>query len=145
MSFQQIAYISRSTVPLGYPLDVTDILDQATRNNTIFRITGALAYTDGCFVQVLEGPAASLDGLLPVLATDTRHCDMEILGRIAVHDRTFPAWAMLFPLFTPETASDLSGALAKKRRHMPFYRDLLSRMVREQAARLSDQAGLQRR
>jgi hypothetical protein len=117
---------------------MVEILDQATRNNALFRLTGALAYCDGCFVQLLEGPAASLDGLMPILETDRRHYDIDILDRVTVRERAFPEWAMLFAAFTPESAPDLAVALMQRRRHMPFYRDLLQRMAREQAKRLSE-------
>lgn len=136
MSFQQLVYISRAAMPLDCPLDLTEILEQAVRNNPRLQITGALAYSSGWFVQVLEGPATSLDMLLPVLEADPRHCGVDILDRVTVRERAFPEWAMLFPVFTPGTAAELTQALAQGRRHMPFYRDLLSRMAREQTISL---------
>ncbi|CAN5422805.1 hypothetical protein BH10PSE1_BH10PSE1_08200 [soil metagenome] len=144
MSFQQLVYISRSTVPLVSPLDVADILEQSVRNNSLYRTTGALTYCGDRFVQLVEGPAASLDGLMPVLEADGRHRDIDVLGRVTVIERAFPEWAMAFPLFTPETAAELANALEAGRRHLPFYRDLLLRMAHEQATTLRDRPGSQR-
>ena len=90
MSLEQLVYISRSTLPLTSPLDVADILEQSTRNNVRHGITGAFAYTDDRFLQLLEGPAPALDMLMEILRGDPRHSDIDILGREAVRETHLP-------------------------------------------------------
>ncbi|CAN5262544.1 hypothetical protein BH09PSE1_BH09PSE1_02720 [soil metagenome] len=144
MPYQQLVYVSRSTIPLMSPLDVADILEQSARNNALYRTTGALTYCGDRFLQLIEGPPASLGGLMPALRADPRHSDIDVLGHVTVRERLFPEWTMIFPMFTPGTAAELATALEAGRRHMTFYRDLMLRMTREQATTLRGRRGSQR-
>ena len=44
--------------------ELAAILDVSRRNNVAWGVTGALAYHDRAFVQVLEGPEAAVEALL---------------------------------------------------------------------------------
>lgn len=131
MSLDQVVYISRSTIPLDTPLDVADILEVSSRNNGIHRITGALTYCDDRFVQILEGPPEALDWLVDRLRYDPRHTEFEILGRVAIRERAFPEWSMLFPTLTPTSQSMMARLIADGRRHAPAYRSVLLTMAHE--------------
>ena len=130
--FVQLVYISRAVLPVVSPLDVVDILDQAARQNPDRQITGALTYVNDRFVQIIEGPGAEVEALMRALSVDPRHDRIDILERISVTHRSFPDWAMLFPMFTPQTALELTGLLNNGIREGAQYRELLQRMGREQ-------------
>lgn len=131
MSLEQLVYISRSNIPLSSPLDVADILDVSSRNNTEFRITGALTYCDDRFIQLLEGPPDALDWLVERLSYDPRHREFDLLGRIAIRERAFPEWSMIFPTLTPVSQTMMAKLIADNRRHAPAYRSVLLTMARE--------------
>jgi hypothetical protein len=79
--------------------DLTDeelaaILDVSRRNNAARGVTGALAYHDLAFVQVLEGPEAAVEALLATIARDPRHTEVTVCDRARVDERAFGAWSM---------------------------------------------------
>ena len=76
--------------------DIDAILRTARRRNAELSLTGALMYGRGSFVQILEGPAASLDLLLDAIRKDPRHRDMTIVLRDPVEAREFAGWAMAY-------------------------------------------------
>lgn len=131
MSLEQLVYISTSNIALDTPMAVADILEVSSRNNGLYRITGALTYSGSHFVQLLEGPSDALDWLVDRLRFDPRHRDLEVLDRIAIHERAFPEWSMLFPSQTPVNLAALAKLIAERRRHAPVYRDVLLKMSRE--------------
>ncbi len=74
--------------------ELAAILDVSRRNNAARGITGALAYHDRIFIQVLEGPEAAVEALLATIAGDPRHTGMTVCGRSRVDRRVFGGWAM---------------------------------------------------
>ena len=57
---EQLVYVSRARDVLTSVLSVSDILQQAGRNNSRDGVTGALAFTSSCFLQLIEGDPAVL-------------------------------------------------------------------------------------
>ena len=107
--------------------DLTDgelaaILDVSRRNNAARGITGALAYHDRAFVQVLEGPEAAVEALLVTIARDPRHTGITVFDRARVDERAFDAWSMGWV-----RASDLERAGFDP--GAPFLRDSPSEVV----------------
>lgn len=90
---EQLSYRSLIRTP---PTDavVSGILGASVWNNARNRITGALGFTAGRYIQVLEGPPKALDGLIAVLRGDPRHSDLVIPRRRMVTRRSFPGWSM---------------------------------------------------
>lgn len=78
----------------GIHPEVARILIQSRRNNPRRGLVGALYFGDGCFFQVLEGPAAEVEALYQRLQQDPRHRDLQVLGREVVPRRSFAGWAM---------------------------------------------------
>ena len=74
--------------------ELAAILDVSRRNNAAQGITGALAYHDRAFVQVLEGPEAAVEALLATIARDPRHMGVTVCDRARVDGRAFGAWSM---------------------------------------------------
>lgn len=73
---------------------LASILEASLWNNAREGITGALGFSGGHYVQLLEGTTAALDGLLTKLAADPRHQSLAILVREPVERRMLPGWSM---------------------------------------------------
>ena len=93
MPLQHLAYIS-TAAPTVCEDDIRLILEQSRRNNPARRVTGHLQCHGGCFFQVLEGPAESLDELLAKLLADPRHGELKVLYREPLARRHFADWSM---------------------------------------------------
>lgn len=94
-----LAYFSRNAV-LGGPAELSaqihDILLRARANNQRHDVTGALLFSDGCFAQVLEGPAESVEAIFETIQCDPRHAEVTILHLHPVAERSFGKWSMAF-------------------------------------------------
>lgn len=86
-------YVSAATRDLRDG-ELAAILDVSRRNNAARGVTGALAYHDRAFVQVLEGPEAAVEALLATIARDPRHTGVTVCDRSRVDDRAFGGWSM---------------------------------------------------
>ncbi|HET9512113.1 MAG TPA: BLUF domain-containing protein [Sphingomonas sp.] len=71
-----------------------DILAQSRRNNGMDGISGILWSNGDRYLQVLEGPTASIDDAFDRIRHDPRHTDVVILDDRGVADRQFGDWAM---------------------------------------------------
>jgi len=89
-TFRQIFYTSRSAPGV----DVDQILQQSRHNNAVDGITGLLWHDDTHFLQVIEGPDASVAATFARIAGDPRHNGLEILSDRAVPSREFGYWSM---------------------------------------------------
>lgn len=89
---ERLVYRSRAIVPPASELDA--ILRQSIWNNARARVTGALGHCGDTYVQLLEGPPASLDDLLSRLGADRRHRDLVVLDRESAQARLVPGWSM---------------------------------------------------
>jgi hypothetical protein len=93
--------------------ELADLLAVSRENNKKRGITGMLLYRGGDFMQVIEGPAASIEALLKSLARDNRHTGMIILKKTVITERQFTGWQMAF--------RDLNGAdVTKLEGYSPF-------------------------
>ncbi len=71
------------------------ILSAARRNNPEMQITGALICRQDVYLQLIEGPSASIDALYARILKDDRHTDIRLLLKEDMGERLFPAWSML--------------------------------------------------
>ena len=74
--------------------DITRITAVSRRQNPVHGVTGVLLYDGRCFVQVIEGPALSIDNLIRNIEADVRHMDIERLLDSEVSVRSFEKWSM---------------------------------------------------
>lgn len=102
MRWKRVIYCSRSTVSMDNPLNLAEILGASARNNRRDEITGALAYSEGIFIQAIEGSPHAVDALMGRLRSDTRHTDLQILGQDWAEKRAFSVWIMETPRMRPE-------------------------------------------
>lgn len=80
MRWKRIIYCSHATVSMENPLNLAQVLGASARNNRRDEITGVLAFSDGMFIQAIEGPDNAVDRLMARLRDDTRHRDLKVLG-----------------------------------------------------------------
>ena len=93
MSINQLVYISQATRKMS-STELNDILNTAKSNNQGIDVTGSLFYNGGWFLQVLEGPAATLNALYKKIEKDPRHKNSRILYNEPAKFRTFTRWSM---------------------------------------------------
>lgn len=93
MSINQLIYISQATRKMSQE-DLSAIQEKAKTNNAPLDVTGSLFYNGGWFLQVLEGPVATLDKLYKKIELDPRHKNSRVLYNEPATFRTFPRWSM---------------------------------------------------
>lgn len=93
MSINQLVYISQAVRKMSLE-DLTSIQKIAKTNNEPINVTGSLFYNGGWFLQVLEGPPATLEKLYHKIEKDTRHKNSRVLYNEPATFRTFPRWSM---------------------------------------------------
>lgn len=76
------------------PKSLLDIAIVAERNNTLAEVTGALAFGNHRFLQMLEGTRRSLSRTFGKIINDTRHQDVLLLDFSPSMSRLFPEWSM---------------------------------------------------
>lgn len=78
--------------------DINTVLSSISRvakiYNLEFLITGLLFFHKDCFVQIIEGPKQSLEGLMEVLENDIRHEDIIRLIDEPIDQRSYSDWNM---------------------------------------------------
>jgi len=111
-TLQRLVYRSTATGSTTSLLNLVAILGESQRNNDRDELTGALASHNGRYIQVIEGSASTLDGLLRRLERDPRHKDIKLLERENITTREFGRWAMANAVVTPEAAPVLEGLMA---------------------------------
>lgn len=90
---RQIVYVS-SSPSRNEPKDIESILAQARLNNEVEGITGLLVFSDGSFLQVLEGDEDAVRRRYELISRDRRHSFVIKLLDREVPQRMFPDWSM---------------------------------------------------
>ena len=93
MSINQLVYISQAVRKMSAE-DLYAIQKTAKLSNEPIDVTGSLFYNGGWFLQVLEGPAATLAKLYKKIELDPRHKNSRVLYNEPASFRTFPRWNM---------------------------------------------------
>ena len=84
-----------------------DLLEKARSNNMTRNISGMLLYSNGVFMQVLEGDnKADLDQLYQQIEQDRRHHGIIHLTAGKTENRQFPEWSMGFHHLDPHVAEE---------------------------------------
>lgn len=91
----QLGYVSTATAPVDRSA-LADILAAARRRNVVEHVTGVLLYRDGRFLQLLEGPVPSVDGVYASIMEDPRHTDIHCVWTAHAAQRSFSQWTMGF-------------------------------------------------
>jgi len=93
MSINQLVYVSQAVRKMSAD-DLRAIHATARENNEAIGVTGSLFYNGGWFLQVLEGPVATLSTLYSKIERDPRHKNSRVLYNEPASFRTFPRWNM---------------------------------------------------
>jgi hypothetical protein len=95
MQLYRLAYTSAVARPLT-KIDLKQILSTSILNNQNDGITGALCFSRGTFLQVLEGDRYKINKTLHRINKDDRHKDVILIGLEPASDRLFGNWSMAF-------------------------------------------------
>ena len=139
-SLERLVYCSRACVDTTSLQALSELLGVSQRNNARDGLTGALAINDGWFLQVIEGPATALDGLLRRLDADPRHAELTVLSRRPVNGRLFRDWSMIAARVTPDVGPQLKGLIDDCRVSPEAAVDALLRIVIERKAGIEARA-----
>ena len=114
LRLERLVYESTATGSTGSINNLVVILAESQRNNDRDGLTGALAAHRDRYIQVIEGPAVPLDGLLRRLQGDPRHRDITLVGREPITERRFGRWSMASARITPAHGAALDGLIDDK-------------------------------
>ena len=89
----RLMYASRA-VPAIDQEELISILKKSKANNPKVGVTGVLCYSEGIFMQVLEGGRVAVNLLYNRIASDARHSDVVLLHYEEIAERRFAGWSM---------------------------------------------------
>lgn len=113
-SLYHISYFSRSTLTgtdEEIKSGIDDILRVAQQRNQAAGVTGALLYSGGYFIQVLEGAEDAVEEIFESIQCDTRHRDVAVINNEYIDERNFPQWSMALAGFSADLIPGLDGIL----------------------------------
>ena len=99
MSVYSLVYSSAAELNADSAADramVDSILSTARRRNADIGLTGALLFTEGRFVQALEGDRDVVRATYYRIAVDPRHSGAEVLASQFGDRRRFKEWSMAY-------------------------------------------------
>lgn len=109
-----ILYRSHATRPFS-EAQLQAMLAAYRSHNTRHHITGLLLHNNGCFVQVLEGPAAAVRALYTRIQQDARHTHVVTVSEGLGPERRFGNWEMAFGRVAgPAVVRSFETVLAQK-------------------------------
>jgi hypothetical protein len=89
----RLMYASRA-VPAVDQEELLAILRQCKARNPEHGITGVLCYSEGIFLQVLEGGRSAVNALYNRIVADPRHTQVELMSYEEIGERRFAGWSM---------------------------------------------------
>ncbi len=89
----RLMYASRA-LPSVNQDELIAILRKSKATNPGVGITGVLCYSQGIFLQVLEGGRSAVNKLYNRVAADPRHTDVELMIYEEIGQRSFAGWSM---------------------------------------------------
>ena len=89
----RLMYASRA-VPAVDQEELIAIVRKSKANNPALGVTGVLCFSEGIFLQALEGGRAAVNKLYNRIAADPRHTQVELLSYTEIGERRFAGWSM---------------------------------------------------
>jgi Sensors of blue-light using FAD len=96
-----ITYVSAAVVPFN-ETTLLDLVGQCQRNNERLGITGILVYSDGNFMQVIEGADLVTHALYARIELDVRHRAVTPVAQQLIDVREFQGWSMAYNILPPK-------------------------------------------
>lgn len=90
---EQLIYVGSATHLLSED-ELLEVLRQTRIKHEALGVSGLMVYSDGTFIQVLEGTPKILDTLYQQIEHDVRHRKCFVLLRQAILQRAFEGWSM---------------------------------------------------
>jgi hypothetical protein len=88
-----LIYVSTAVHKLSNEL-LSSLAEQSSSRNGPLDVTGLLLYSDGNFMQCLEGSKESIDILMQSISSDSRHSELLVLWEGETSNREFSDWGM---------------------------------------------------
>jgi Cu/Ag efflux protein CusF len=107
---KNIVYVS-TAVKLMHENQLLDILHNSRLHNAALNISGVLLYSDGTFIQVLEGKDTVIDALYTRIQADQRHKNIITLIDEPITEKNFGQWLMGFAITDSKKTEKLLGYL----------------------------------
>lgn len=104
-----IVYLSSATALMTVP-QLEFFLEKIRDKNLADSITGLLLYSDGNFMQLIEGSDETVSRTFSRIQSDPRHKGIIKLLDEPIDQRVFPDWKMAFLRVTRSELSTLSNA-----------------------------------
>lgn len=96
---KEIIYCSQ--LAPGYDLkEVYKILHRSRENNETIGVSGYLIYGSRNFMQVIEGPEVSINGLWKKISEDPRHENIKTMSEKMIKNLSYQTWSMGFANLT---------------------------------------------
>ena len=95
-----ITYVS-SAVPKFSETTLLNLVDQSQKINERLGITGILVYSDGNFMQVIEGADLPTLALYERIRRDVRHRDVITVHHQPIEVCEFQGWSMAYNILPP--------------------------------------------
>ncbi len=89
----RLVYASRAVAAVDQE-ELVAILRKSKANNPKQGITGVLCFSEGIFLQVLEGGRSAVNQLYNRIAADSRHTQVELMSYREIGERRFAGWSM---------------------------------------------------
>jgi hypothetical protein len=89
----RLMYASRATSSINQEA-LSAILKKSRLHNPALGVTGVLCFSEGLFLQLLEGGRLPVSQLYNRIANDTRHRDVMLLSYEEIGERRFAGWSM---------------------------------------------------
>ncbi|MHA7145378.1 BLUF domain-containing protein [Arthrobacter sp. TmT3-37] len=103
-----IVYSSTATRPFS-DADLAELLAACRRTNNSSHLTGMLLYRQGRFLQVLEGPEATVRDRMDIIRADPRHTRIRVLIDDTINERQFPDWTMGYEPLSATMSDEVPG------------------------------------
>lgn len=103
-----LVYQSSATAPLS-EAELARLLAQSRAHNAAHGLTGVMLYSDGRFVQLLEGAEAPVRAVFARIARDPRHVGVVALADGPADHRLFTEWSMAYRAVDRAALAPLTG------------------------------------
>ncbi|RYZ97079.1 MAG: BLUF domain-containing protein [Sphingobacteriaceae bacterium] len=111
-----LVYIS-TAIKLMNEDELGEILVASRDNNFANDVTGLLLYSEGTFIQVLEGEQENVEKIYSKILKDLRHKNAIELATGNIAERNFPGWAMGFSSVNSEVLKEFKGYIDPSDNH----------------------------
>ena len=93
--FKSLIYVSKAKKNVDYD-EILKILTHSWKYNHNSYISGMLLYDNGYFMQIIQGPIATIDRLYARISKDPRHSNIKLVGEELLPTRDCTGWGIGF-------------------------------------------------